>query len=99
MLHPRSAVAPLASLQLTAVRGDVPAIAIASETDLTLTDAPPLNSLRVEVVDQSGSVVWKGSGEGGTVKVTKQLAPGTFFVRLYDSSGVLLHEYGFRIRD
>lgn len=97
-LHPKTTVAPLASLRLSAIRGDMSTTGIASETDLSLTDAPSHANLHAEVVNESGAVVWRGTEVAGSVKIVKQLSPGTFFVRLYDSSGTLLHEYGFRVR-
>lgn len=97
-IHSKPAVAPLALLQLSAIRGDIPATGIASETDLSLTDAPPQSNLRVEVVNETGTVVWSSPVTGTSVKVVTQLSPGTYFVRLYDNSGALLHEYGFRVR-
>ncbi len=97
-LHPKQPAAPLASLQLSAVRGDIPAIGIARETDLSLTDAPSHANLRAEVVDEAGKPVWSGPSPGGSLKIVKQLDPGNFFVRLYDRAGTLLHEYGFRVR-
>jgi hypothetical protein len=90
-VHPGRNLAPLASLQLTAIRGDVPAVAPARETDITLTDAPAGTALRVEVVDATGGKV------ADSLRITKSLAEGSYFVRLYDSSGKLLHEYGFRV--
>ena len=92
----------LASLQLTAVRGEMPSTTEARETDLTLTDAPPDAALlRVEVIDFAGKIVWNStlSTRGrGRVRVMKRLAPGDYFVRLYDAAGKFLHEYGFHTR-
>ena len=95
----RSHVAPLASLQLTAMRGETHSVSPAQETDITLTDAPTENTaaLRVDVVDAAGGTVGSSPPGGGAVKITKQLAEGSYFVRLYDGSGKLLHEYGFRV--
>jgi hypothetical protein len=97
----RSHVAPLASLQLTAMRGEVQSAAPAKETDITLTDAPAedAGALRVAVVDAAGGTVWSGAPGLRTVRITKQLAQSSYFVRLYDGSGKLLHEYGFRVTD
>lgn len=96
-LHPKPPAAPVASLQLSAVRGGIPAIGIARETDLSLSDAPSQASLRAEVVDEAGQLVWSGPSPYGSLKIVKQLGQGNFFVRLYDGSGALLHEYGFRV--
>ena len=82
---------PLASLQLTAIRGEVPSVEPARETDITLTDAPTEAGLRVEVVNGAGAKV------ADSLKIRKSLAQGSYFVRLFDSGGKLLHEYGFRV--
>jgi anti-sigma factor RsiW len=91
---------PLASLELTAMRGDIQSAALARETDITLADAPPGPALRAEVVDATGGRVWSGAldGDGHKIKLMKQLAPGDYFVRLHDNTDRLLHEYGFRVR-
>jgi hypothetical protein len=99
----RTNVAPTAMLQLTAVRGEMPATGRAREYDLTLTDAPRAGGpFRVEVVNGNGESVWKGSAAadsaGAEVKIDETLKQGDYFVRLYDASGQRLHEYGFRIR-
>jgi hypothetical protein len=97
-LHSDRNVLPLASLQLTATRGDLQTATTAMETDITLADAPDLPSLRAEVVDDTGGRVWSGAFDNGhRIKLVKQVAPGTYFVRLYDGAGKLLHEYGFRV--
>jgi hypothetical protein len=99
--NPRgSAIAPVASFQLTAMRGEMPSMAPALETEITLTDVPADNNLRAELVDASGGAVWNGdlAPAAGRIKISKRLAQGTYFVRLYDGGGKLLHEYGFRIQ-
>jgi hypothetical protein len=99
-LHSGGSVAPLASLQLTALRGEVQSTTPARETDITLSDAPAEPVLRAEIVDSVGARVWSGALEGVNRKIQlmKQLAPGDYFVRLHDDTGKLLHEYGFRVR-
>jgi hypothetical protein len=98
-LHPARSLPPLASLNLASMRGDVPQVALAQETDLTLTDAPSQPGIRAEVVDSTGIRVWSGQlGDGRQVKIATQLAPGSYFVRLFDPPGKLLHEYGFNVR-
>jgi hypothetical protein len=94
-------LAPLASLQLTAMRGGMQSIPASKELDLTVTDSPASGApFRVEIVDASGGAQWTGTPESGakglTAHVTRPFPPGTYFARLYDSSGKLLHEYGFR---
>jgi hypothetical protein len=96
-------VAPTAMLQLTAIRGEMPATAPAREYDLALADAPRAGGpFRVEVVNGNGTSVWKGTAEadsaGAEVKIDENLKQGDYFVRLYAASGQMLHEYGFRIR-
>ena len=89
-------VEPFASLQLTAMRGEMQTVEAARETDLTLTDPPSTGApFRVEVVDAGGAGVW--SGTGLHAKIRKRLAPGDYFVRLFSSKGQLLHEYGFHV--
>jgi hypothetical protein len=99
----RMKVAPTATLQLTAIRGEMPATSPAHEYDLTLADAPGVGGpFRVEVVSGSGESVWKGPADseskGAEVRIDEALKQGDYFVRLYAASGQMLHEYGFRIR-
>lgn len=96
-------VAPSASLQLTAMRGEMPFTNPAREFDLTLSDAPRDGGpFRIEVVNAMGVSMWSGlaasTPAGVQVKLMHRLIPGDYFVRLYTGSGNLLHEYGFRIR-
>jgi hypothetical protein len=96
-----SGVAPVASLQLTAMRGvEIQTVPSARELDITFGDAG--GAAKVEVVDGNGSSVWGGAPEvaGGEIrsKVVKVLAPGDYFARVYDSAGHMLHEYGFRVK-
>lgn len=88
---------PVASLQLTATRGAMPAVEPSRETDITLADAPVGMALHAEIVDANGSKVWNGNIDH-RIALTRNLAPGTYFVRLYDAGGKLLHEYGFQVR-
>ena len=97
--RPAPDVPPLAAIQLTALRGDnIASVEPALETDLTFSDAPAAPALRAEVVDAAGGAVWSGAFPANTRKIqlTKRLAPGRYFVRLYDPAGQLLHEYAFR---
>ena len=99
----RTKFAPVASLQLMAMRGEMPFTVPAKELDLTLSDGPREGGpFRVEVVDATGSPMWSGPADttpaGVQVKVQHRLGPGDYFVRLYTASGKMLHEYGFRIR-
>lgn len=107
----RGSHAPLpsvASLQLTAMRGaEVAATLPALELDLTFGDAPPgATALSAEVVDETGANVWRGAPQVGknaaVARIAKALAPGQYYVRLYDSPDGspprLVHEYAFRVK-
>lgn len=97
-INGRTKFAPAASLQLTAMRGEMPVSGPARETDLTLMDVPQSGGpFRVEVVDATGKLQWTGPG-GVSVKVQRGLAPGDYFVRLYGADNRVVHEYGFRVR-
>ncbi len=89
---------PLASLQLTAVRGDIPNVRPAQETDITLTDAAG-QSKRSEVLDSAGKVLWSGPLAGDRIALKQPLAFGTYLVRSFDESGKLLHEYAFQVQN
>lgn len=96
-----SSVAPLATLQLTAVRGETQTVIPSRETDITLTDAPAADDLKAEVIDAAAGTVWTGilsPKDGNRIRLTKRLEPGGYFVRLYGDNGKLLHEYGFEVR-
>lgn len=95
--------APAVSLQLTAMRGEMPFTVPAREFDLTLSDGPREGGpFRVEVVNAMGVSMWTGLAEsspaGVRVMVMQRMTPGDYFVRLYTASGKMLREYGFRIR-
>jgi predicted anti-sigma-YlaC factor YlaD len=92
-------LAPLATLQLTAMRGAMPSVGPSRETDITLADAPTGAALRAKIVDATGSTVWSGALDPRThrIALTRQFAPGSYFVRLFDDNGKLLHEYGFQV--
>jgi hypothetical protein len=91
--------APSASLQLTAMRGEMPITIPAREFELTLSDGPREGGpFRVEVVDATGVRVWSGLAAAEHLKVEQRLGPGDYFLRLYSASGVMLREYGFRVR-
>lgn len=95
--------APSSALKLTANRGAMPATTPALELDLTLADAPPGGGVfRVEIVNATGQTVWSGlapsTAAGVQVQAQQRLPPGDYIVRLYATSGEVLHEYGFRIR-
>jgi len=99
----RTKLAPMAALQLTAMRGEMPATVPANQFELTLSDAPREGgTFRIEVVNAMGEPVWLGlavSGPAGLqTRLIRPLMPGDYFARLYDSSDKIVREYGFRIR-
>jgi hypothetical protein len=101
----RPRLAPVAALELTAMRGDdVKSVAAGEELDLTFDDAPSGNgTLKVELVDRTGTSVWRGEpraqGTAVSARIQKALPSGEYFARLYESPGHLVHEYAFRIRN
>jgi len=94
---------PVASLQLMAIRGDMPTVAENRELDLTFTDAPSTGGpFRIEVVDAAGNPKWNGvvspSTGGLSVRIPRQLAPGDYFVRLRGDGDQVIHENGFKVQ-
>jgi hypothetical protein len=99
----RGRVVSVATLELAAVRGEMISVDPAGELDLILQDATVgAGPYRVRVVDAVGKSEWDATATttGGSteVRITKPLAAGTHFVRLYRPDGSMLHEYGFRVR-
>jgi hypothetical protein len=95
--------APFASLQLTAMRGEMPFTVPARQFDLTLADGPRQGGpFHVDVVNATGAPIWQGLAESGPqgvrVQLKQRLSQGDYFVRLYGPAGDVLREYGFRIR-
>ena len=91
---------PLASIQLLAMRGDMPVVDRALETELRFRDAQGESQFprSVEVVDANGGTVWKGRLAPVTpLRIDKPLAAGVYFVRIYNGQA-LLREYGFRVK-
>jgi hypothetical protein len=100
----RNRLAPMASLQLTATRGEMATAAAARETDLTLLDVQSAGGpFLVELVNAVGDRQWTGMANiepgGVSVKVQRHLQPGNYFVRVYGPSHQILHEYGFRVHE
>ncbi len=100
----RGSVPAVASLQLTAVRGDMPVVGRSRELDLRLTGiAAGEGPYRMEVVNAQGQRVWSSltgsDGDAATARVQAQLRTGDYFVRLYDTGGAILREYGFAVHD
>jgi Putative zinc-finger len=97
-------MAPVAYVQLAAVRGEMITVQRAREFDFTLMDAPANKgeiAFRVQVVDGGGAPEWDGTAprtaKGVDIQVKKALRAGNYFVRLYAPDGRMLHEYGLRI--
>ncbi len=99
----RVRLAPVAALQLTADRGEMPVVAPARELDLTLSRASrEAGPFRAEIVDATGHAIWQGAANSNPaavqIKVNRKLEPGVYFVRLYSGAAPTPHEYGFRVR-
>lgn len=94
-------VPAMATLELAAMRGEMPSVAQAKSTTLKLLDAPSgSETLRLELVDGTGAGIWTGNSPAVTpleATIPQRLSPGDYFVRLYNPTGKLLHEYGFRV--
>ena len=99
---------PAFAVNLAATRGA--GIEAKAPAGRTLALRPDLTGLavgpffRLEMVDHVGNRVWQGSAgaqglsAGASVNVPRQ-RPGIYFVRVYDSSGELLREYGLEIQE
>lgn len=99
----RTELPPVASLQLTAVRGPMPVTAAAQSYHLLLTDAPQDGGpFRIEVVNAARASVWSGVAAAGPtgaeIDFSRRLSRGDYFVRVNSADGKMLREYGFRVR-
>jgi hypothetical protein len=98
--NPPEPLGPVA-VNLSSVRGADPLPAAPAGRSLQLNiEAPDLTSgrqYRVELVDASGSLVWKGaataSDSGLAVAMPKPLSAGMHWVRLYGAGPELLREF------
>lgn len=99
--------APVANLQISATRGEMPVTAPARELDLTLLNAPTdSRSFRALIVNATGRTVWSGQASQSKdaaasslqLKAQQPFESGDYFLRLYGESGSVVREYGFRIR-
>ena len=106
MQYSPAAMAPLATIRLTALRGGEGDVARApSGRPLELvfgrTDLPADLSYRAEMVNSSGRQVWSGSvriaEQSLSLRMDGPLRAGTYWVRLYTSDGQLLREFGLRV--
>ena len=93
-------VVPVASLQLTALRGSqIKSVVPARELDLAFTDAPAAS--RLDIVDVNNKTVWTGTlapgAERAEAKINQVLSPGDYFARVYTGAGQPLHEYQFKV--
>ena len=102
----RVALAPVATVQLFALRGgDGYAARAPSGRPLDLVfnrrDLSVDLSYRAELVHSLGRQVWSGSvriaDQNLSIRVERPLPAGAYWVRLYSSDGQLLREFGLRI--
>ena len=92
--------APVAYLQLTAMRGELPSVHGAKAVQLRFSEAVESGGpYKVSLVADDGSAVWNGVTQGPNVRLDRSLPKGTYFARLFGPSGQLLHEYGFRVTE
>ena len=101
----QGAVAPLAVV-LEATRGPAVAARVPSLQPLLLEpdleSLPPLHRYHLEIVDRLGKEVWRADYERAPGDASGVFVPGlsqgTYFVRLFDSSGTLLREFAVEAR-
>jgi len=71
--------------------------------NIDLTELPTLPSYRLEIVDTAGKSVWESVAaprDGRLAQpVTKDLAAGRYYVRLYSPDAELLREFGLRLNN
>ncbi|MEO8049325.1 MAG: hypothetical protein ABI833_02825 [Acidobacteriota bacterium] len=100
------AIAPVATVQLVAMRGgegDMARAPSGRPLDLVFerTDLPQDLSYRAQVVNATGRQISSGNvriaGQSLSVRVDVLLPAGVYWVRLYSSGGQLLREYGLNI--
>jgi anti-sigma factor RsiW len=97
---------PIATVRLVALRGGEGGVAHApSGRPLHLVfnqrDLPTDVSYRAEVLNSSGLQMWSGNvrmaDESFSLQLTGPLRAGTYWVRLYSSTGQLLREFALRV--
>jgi hypothetical protein len=91
-------------VELVAYRGAEMARAPAKRrVDLTIdaSDLPRSPGYRIQVVDQTGKPEWSGPATGAQAKlvghVSRSLAYGVHWVRVFSEQGELLREFGLRV--
>lgn len=93
---------PVASITLTAMRGATATTPRAKQLDLVLADSASRDKQLAEVVDATGKLVWSGpveaDGADTHIRLATALPTGSYFVRLKQSTGTLVREYGFEVR-
>ena len=106
MQLPPVAMAPIATIRLVALRGGEGDVAHAPSHRLLelvfgRTDLGADLSYRGELVDGSGRQMWSGNvriaERSLSIRVDRPLRAGTYWVRLYNSAGQLLREFGLRV--
>ncbi len=77
----------------------MPLVNPAREVHLTLNSFPASGKpFRLEVVDANGGKMWAGVTSSAQVAIQNKFRRGSYFVRLYTSSGDLMHEYGLTVQ-
>jgi hypothetical protein len=70
------------------------------QLEIDLSDLPPSDTYRIELVNSYGQEAWSGGGAsaGGKLSIHSlwELKTGVYWVRLYSNSGELLREFGLR---
>jgi hypothetical protein len=100
----RTSFVPVATLQLSAMRGEMQSAAPTREMDITLLDVPQAGGpFPVELVDDTGKALWFGiavaSSRGAAeIKMRQTFESGDYFLRLYSADRRVIHEYGFRVK-
>jgi len=96
---------PPFAISLEATRGAVDAALAPADTwllvRLDLAGLPDSVAYRLEMVNVIGNVAWQGSATAHNAKVETKIPPakpGTYFIRVYSSSGEVLREFGLKTR-
>jgi len=88
-------------VRLEAMRGAVPGSTVPVDTRLLLvpdlSDLPVFPVYRLELVDSIGNRVWDGNLQPQESAPVTLSRVGTYFARVYSTSGVLLREYGLQV--